>query len=480
MNLFDFYILNIIRYRMIMLNKLFQICYFNWIIPAKIKIFSIVKSTKIFSFLLLIIPWLFSCHPGGEINKNPNIILIMADDMGYECLGAYGSAEYETPNLDKMASEGIQFNHFYSQPLCTPSRVKIMTGKYNFRNYTHFGYLNPEEETFGNLLKRNGYKTMIAGKWQLNGLNRNNPGNQDQQRPHTFGFDEYCLWQLTKGRNEGERYANPLIEQNGKVLKDTQDKYGPDLFCDYILDFMERNKDSTFFVYYPMVLVHEPFVPTPDSETWMNPDLRYQNDTSYYADMMAYTDKLVGRILRKVEELGLGKQTLILFTADNGTHQTIFSSMKDGTVIQGGKGLTIETGIHVPAIACWKDHISPGAVTDHLIDFTDIFPTVMDAARIVSKNYQSDGKSFYSLLTEGNYESEPYVYEYYHPRWGSFDSAEYIWDQDYKLYSSGEFYQISKDPLELNPIIADKMTKEEREIKSQWEEVILDKQAEIK
>jgi len=430
-------------------------------------------------FIIVVGPIFNSCQTDTTPDKKPNLILIMADDMGYECLRVYGSAEYQTPHLDQMAMEGIRFDQFYSQPLCTPSRVKIMTGKYNYRNYTHFGYLSPEQETFANQLRRNGYRTMIAGKWQLNGLNRNNPGNQDRSRPHQFGFDEYCLWQLTKGRNEGERYANPLIEQNGEVLTGTDGKYGPDIFCDYILDFIDRNKDSTFFIYYPMVLVHEPFVPTPDSETWEHPELRYQHDTSYYADMMAYTDLLVGRIMNKVEELDLASRTLILFTGDNGTHPAIFSAMKDGTVIQGGKGLTIETGIHVPAIATWKDHIPPGTVTDHLIDFSDIFPTLMEAARIDPGSFHIDGKSFYPLLRGENYEPKPYVYEYYHPRWGSFDSAEYVLNQDYKLYSSGEFYRIAEDPLELNLVLEEKMTRQERELKTSWEKVISARQAEF-
>ncbi len=438
-----------------------------------------MNTIKILLLPFLIIPCIFSCHQDSHISKIPNIILIMADDMGYECVGAYGSAEYKTPNLDKMASEGIRFDNFYSQPLCTPSRVKIMTGKYNFRNYTHFGYLNPAETTFGNLLKKNGYKTMIAGKWQLNGLNRNNPGNQDRERPYTFGFDEYCLWQLTRGRNEGERYADPLIEQNGKILNNTNGTYGPDIFCDYILDFIERNRDTLFFIYYPMVLVHEPFVPTPDSESWDEPDIRYQNDTSRFADMMAYTDKLVGRIIEKVKELGLADQTLVLFTADNGTHPAIYSEMKDGSLIRGGKGMTIETGIHVPAIAFWKGQISPGTVTEHLIDFADILPTLMDAAGIGSKNYNSDGRSFYPLLTGESYMPKSYVYEYYHPRWGSFDSAEYIWDHHYKLYSSGKFYRISKDPLELNPVSEEDMTGEERELRLKWLILMADKQAEF-
>lgn len=431
---------------------------------------------SIFPYIVLI---LVSCNSPSQ-HKNPNIILIMADDMGYECLGTYGSAEYKTPNLDKLGSEGIKFNYFYSQPLCTPSRVKIMTGKYNFRNYTHFGYLNPREKTFGNLFQMNGYKTMIAGKWQLNGLNRNNPENQDAERPYHFGFDEYCLWQLTKGRNEGERYADPLIEQNETILHETEGKYGPDIFSNYILDFMERNQDSTFFIYYPMVLVHEPFVPTPDSEAWEYPELRYKNDTSYYADMMAYTDKIVGKIIEKVKYLGLEEKTLILFTADNGTHPSILSDMRDGRVIMGGKGLTIETGIRVPAIAYWKDHIPSGLEIDHLIDFTDILPTLIDAAQIECADFHTDGKSFYPLLTGGDYHTKAFIYEYYFPRWGSFDSAEYVWNHDYKLYASGDFYQISKDPLERKPIAAELMSAKNKQIRLKLAEFLFKVQAETK
>jgi arylsulfatase A len=138
--------------------------------------------------------------------------------MGYECIGANGCIEYKTPNLDRLANNGIRFEHCYSPPLCTPSRVKIMTGKFNFRNYEDFGYLNPNEKTFGNILKEAGYATCIAGKWQLNGLDKDNPGNQDVDRPYQFGFDEFCLWQLHQVKSEGERYANPLLTQNGKDL----------------------------------------------------------------------------------------------------------------------------------------------------------------------------------------------------------------------------------------------------------------------
>ncbi len=437
---------------------------------------SVKSKSKLFiPVLILLIGLISGCQPvEDKTNESvkPNIILIMADDMGYESLGSYGSAEYQTPNLDRMAREGIKFNHFYSQPLCTPSRVKIMTGKYNFHNYTHFGYLNPEEKTFGNLFKENGYQTLIVGKWQLNGLNRNNPGNQDKDRPYEFGFDEYCLWQLTKRRSEGERFADPLLEQNGEVLDDLEDQYGPDIFRDYLLDFMERKKDSSFFIYFPMVLVHEPFVPTPDSEEWADPGLRYENDTSFYADMMAYTDKILGQIVQKTEELGIADNTFVLFTADNGTHPTIYSDMVDGTTIRGGKGRTVETGIRVPAVAYWKDRISQGREIDHLISFDDILPTLTDMAGISLEGFHTDGKSFLPLLVDGTYQPKDYLYEYYYPRWGRFDSAEYVWNHEYKLYKNGEFYRIAADRLEKDPLNTENLSPDEQKLKERFESVL--------
>ena len=293
---------------------------------------ALILSTILLLFLLL------SCT---KEQRPPNIVLIMADDMGYECLGCNGSTEYKTPNLDRLAAEGIRFDHCYSQPLCTPSRVKIMTGKYNYRNYEDFGYLNPNQQTFGNILQKAGYATCISGKWQLNGLNRNNPNNQDVNRPYHFGFDEYCLWQLHHKNVKGAgRFADPLITQNGKDLPRDPDAYGPRIFADYILDFIDRKADQPFFVYYPMVLVHDPFVPTPDSPEWADTELRHKNDTAMFADMMAYTDKIIGELEAKLKEKGVWENTLFIFTADNGTHRTIRSSTLNG-VVKGAKGENI-------------------------------------------------------------------------------------------------------------------------------------------
>jgi arylsulfatase A len=132
-----------------------------------------------------------------------------------------------------------------------------MTGKYNHKNYVEFACLNPNQKTFAHLAKEAGYETVIAGKWQLGANNK---------LPAHFGFDHYCLWQLSYTRGEGERYARPLIERDGVTLPVTENHYGPNIFADYLLDFIDRNKQRPFLIYYPMALVHDPFLPTPDSK----------------------------------------------------------------------------------------------------------------------------------------------------------------------------------------------------------------------
>ena len=218
---------------------------------------------------VLLVSLVVAASPVVAAERKPNIILIMADDVSWECFGCYGAEDYRTPNIDQLAADGIKFQHCYSTPICTPSRVKIMTGKYGFRNYTHFGYLDPSQRTFGHLLQDEGYRTAITGKWQLNGLYNSLPGHQDSSRPLKAGFDESLLWQVTKGKggDGGERFWNAPLEHNGKFIsrQENQGTYGPDLMTDFVCDFIQRNQERPFFVYYPMVLVHNPFVPTPDT-----------------------------------------------------------------------------------------------------------------------------------------------------------------------------------------------------------------------
>ncbi len=201
-------------------------------------------------------------------NRRPNIVLIMSDDLGYEAIGANGGTSYATPILDSMASTGARFENAHVQPLCTPTRVQLMTGKYNFRNYIGFGLIAPDEITFGHLFSNAGYKTCISGKWQLHSYNP--PDEMPEMRSkgqkiEDAGFDEFCVWHPHHTEDKGSRYKDPIIYENGKFLENTRGEYGEDIFADYIIEFMERNQDDPFFVYFPMALTHRPLEPTPDS-----------------------------------------------------------------------------------------------------------------------------------------------------------------------------------------------------------------------
>lgn len=402
--------------------------------------------------------------------KQPNIILIMADDVGFETIGSYGSESYKTPRIDKMAKEGVRFSQCYSQPLCTPSRVKIMTGKSNFRNYERWGYLNENETTFADILKSKGYSTCIAGKWQLRG---------DEYAPYKAGFDEYLLWQITF-TSYNERYKDPRVLENGKMTKYKDGEYGPELFTNFIKNFMERKKDGPFLVYYPMVLCHRPFVPSPADPKNYNDFVVVKkgepggskSDTSYFKEEIAYMDKNVGEIIDEVHKLGISKNTLILFTGDNGTGTEIISTMKDGEKIQGGKGYTYEYGIHVPLVAYWDGKIKPGQVNDNLVDFSDFLPTICDAAKIkLPDSFITDGFSFLPQMLGEKYTPRKWLFCHYDPKKSKWAKRVFVHNKEWKLYESGEIYHVSEDPLEKNPIAEKDLNPEQKKLISSFREV---------
>ncbi len=415
-----------------------------------------------------------SCSgPKPHDPDKPNIILIMADDMGYECLSSNGSLSYSTPQIDSLAAHGIRFTHCISQPLCTPSRVKIMTGLYNYRNYEYFDYLNPGQTTFGNIMHDAGYVTCIAGKWQLNGISYKEKITDwnDVNRPLHFGFDEYCLWQLTKNKKEGERYAEPMIQQNGSFLPRNKDSYGPDVFSKYILDFIDRNKDKPFFIYYPMVLVHDPFVPTPESKTWSDRAGRYKKDTAYFRDMVAYTDKIVGKIHDKLVQTGLDNNTILIFTGDNGTNTSIVSRTR-GDTIRGGKGNTIDAGTQVPLVIHWPAKITRTRIYSGLVEFSDFYPTL---AEIAGKTVEVDGKSFYSLLNDSGTFNRQTAFVNYDPRWSPKVNKfrnRFARNIRYKLYQDGKFFDLSEDVLEEHPLPAGSMDRQQTAIRDSLQAVL--------
>ena len=399
-------------------------------------------------------------------NKRPNIILIMSDDLGYEVINANGGTSYETPRLNNLAETGIRFENAHAQPLCTPTRIQLMTGKYNFRNYIGFGLMDPNEKTFGHIMSDNGYKTLISGKWQLYSYNPPDEMPEERnkgQKIEDAGFDEFCVWHAHQTEEKGSRYKNPIVYQNGEYLSKeiTEGNYGEDIFSDYILDFMERNIDDPFFVYFPMTLTHRPLEPTPDSQefavfdppsnktlggrTWEQLE-GWDDDSKYYKDMVEYHDKTIGKIVDKLDSLGIRENTLILYLGDNGSPIEVSSFMGD-LEIPGGKGKTIDTGTHVPLICNWKSKIPASLVSTNLVDTTDFLPTIFEATGIkFPENYIIDGKSFYpQLLGE---DGDPRDWIFFHFDAGGRNKRpfqRFLRNHSWKLYEDARIFDMKAD-----------------------------------
>ncbi|MCE9562829.1 MAG: sulfatase-like hydrolase/transferase [Planctomycetes bacterium] len=371
----------------------------------------------------------------------PNVVVILADDLGYECIAANGGQSYKTPNLDRLAKAGVRFELCHVQPLCTPTRVQLMTGRYNVRNYLNFGTLLRTETTYGHLMKKAGYSTGICGKWQL---------GREKDAPQHFGFDESYLWQHTR---RPPRYANPGLEHNGKELNFTKGEYGPDLVNDFAIDFVTRHKDKPFFLYYPMMLTHDPYQPTPDSPDW-NPKAMGEmvnQDVKHFAEMVAYMDKLVGKLDAKLGELGIRDNTLVLFVGDNGTGRGATSQF-GGADIRGGKGTTKAVGTHVPLIASWPGVIKKGGVNSDLISSVDFLPTICQAVG-TEVPADTDGVSFLPQLRGEKGTPREWLYTWYSPRQqADLAVSEYTFDHGYKLYRSGRFFDLTADPNEAKPL----------------------------
>ncbi|MCK5101356.1 MAG: sulfatase-like hydrolase/transferase [Cyclobacteriaceae bacterium] len=427
-----------------------------------------MNTTSLRAIIFILLPLListFSCKRQNEKTdgQKPNIVLIMADDLGYETIGAYGSKMYQTPNLDKMAREGMMFSHCYAMPLCTPSRVQLMTGKYNFRNYIGFGLLDPAERTFGHLMQDAGYKTCVVGKWQLLGNKKQQElaGGRIGSWPNEAGFDEYCLWQIDK---LGSRYKHPVLSISGEETRKIEGGYGPDVFVEYIENFIESNSDNPFFLYYPMVITHDPFVPTPGHPDYDDEKSHKSNDAKYFGTMVNYMDSIVGRIVRKLEEQNIRDNTLVLFIGDNGTDRDVTSTYL-GKPFKGNKGYTNDAGTHVPFIASWPGKIKSASINDNLVDFTDFLPSIMEATRPdIPEEFVTDGVSFYPQLLGKDDKVRDWVFCHYDPNWGKFKASRFVHNKEWKLYEDGRIYNIMEDLQEINPLNEEDLTSEQIQI----------------
>ena len=377
----------------------------------------------------------------------PNIILIMADDIGAEGLACYGSTIYTTPHLDKMAQEGIQFQNAYATPLCTPTRVMLMTGTYPHRNGFKAligkrpGLRMPAQiPTFGHYFQKAGYKTAIAGKWQL--------GKFDAfpNQPAEHGFEKYCMWTWFYNGKKDSRYYNPHIHIDGKFFQGTEKDFGPDHYGKFVLDFIDENKDEPFFIYFPMALVHSPFIIPPSLEekasTKYTEDLSKQ--TKAFGHMITYMDDIIGQIMARLKQHGLDENTLVIFTGDNGTHKKIVSKLP-GMNLQGGKGSPIESGSRVPFIARWPKKIKP-TETDEFFSLVDVLPTIASIAGI-QLTAEVDGMDLSHLFFGGKGINREYIVMPY--------KGFYVRDKRFRLHADGRMFDI--------PVSSDKERYSEKE-----------------
>ncbi len=383
--------------------------------------------------------------------EKPNILLILADDVGREVLGSYGGTSYPTPHLDRLARTGLRFEHAYSMPVCHPSRICLMTGRYPFRlGHPVWGTFPDqwEERTLPQVLKRAGYATAIAGKWQLTLL------REDPEHPFRLGFDQYSLF----GWHEGPRYYEPLIWENGRIRSDVRDQYGPDVYVRFLTEFMERHRPGPFFAFYSMALCHD-VTDDLDEPVPFGPRGRYDS----YQEMVEAMDQRVGRLVGALDRLGLREKTLILFTTDNGTPKRSIITARDGKlvrepvssrmgerIIPGGKGDLTDAGTRVPTIANWKGTLPQGESTDAMMDFSDLLPTLADLGGAEIPPEQAlDGASFAPLLRGEPGEGRDWVFAEHRGR-------SWVRTRDWKLYRDGRFFHAADDPDETQAIPSDR------------------------
>ena len=400
----------------------------------------IAQTILLLSILLIVMSVMPACKNIAVNGRTPNIILILADDLGYGDLSCYGQTNFSTPHIDALADEGIKFtNHYAGATVCSPSRNVLMTGMHTGHCYVRGNGRNPagegdlplpaDRKTFAEFLKQRGYKTGIFGKWGLG-----NCGTEGSPLAH--GFDEfYGYTDQILAHNSFPEY---LIKNCKKIYLNNKVKYlskkawhkglgsislrkvdySNDLIFDAALNFIDVHKDEPFFLYFSTTIPHmndEAEVgkrfETPDTSGFA--DKSWSRDEKNYALLIKRLDGYVGEISRKINELNLQNNTLIIFTSDNGPVHGIDNLDSNGD-LRGYKRDLYEGGIRVPFMAKWPGKIKAGTVSGHISAFQDYFPTLLDAAGV--KNYpETDGISFLpTLLDSGGQREHKYLYWEFH------------------------------------------------------------------
>lgn len=358
-----------------------------------------------------------SCF-ASEVKRKPNIIFIMADDLGYGDLGCYGQKNIQTPNIDDLAKTGLRFTQAYAgAPVCTPSRCSLMTGLHNGHtaardNIPHYHtYLQNHDVTIAEALKKAGYRCGGIGKWSLG--DAGTVGRATNQ-----GFD---MWFGYLNQDHAHYYYTEYLDDNETRLELTgntqsHEHYSHDLMTERALDFIQQNKDDPFFLYAAYTLPHfsstdedSDGLTIPSTEPYTNKD--WDEKSKKFAAMVHRLDRDVGRIRKKVAELGLENNTLIIFTSDNGGHGNIHERFHSNGPLNGAKRDLTEGGIRVPFIAHCPGMVPAGTTNDDIIAFWDMMPTFAELAGVEPPS-AIDGISIVNAL-KGKKQEETHEYLYW-------------------------------------------------------------------
>ncbi len=390
-------------------------------------------------------------------DDHPNILLIFADDIGYEALNCYGGLDFETPRLNNMAEQGMRFSRAYTSPVCTPSRVSLHTGLYVNRHGhdrvlpVHLGTGKKVDfqkiPTFAQQIRANGYLTSVTGKWQLATLEKHPEHIRDA------GFDSWCVWQIWKDGQKTDRHWNPTFNQDGKIRDDIADRFGPDVLVDYVIEKMREAKavDKPFLIVHNEMLPHWPVVETPDD--------RRLNREPTLDHFIHYMDQLVGRLLDVVEALGIRDNTYVIFMGDNGTWEPDFVNPKAGQAgegehtrhtvageVNGGKNQLNDGGSHVPLIVWGPPSLPAGSVCQDLVDVVDLFPTFCELTDTkLDTSLAIDGRSIVRQLNGKQGIPRPWVHHALSERLG----GENLFDGKFRLFrKSGKIIDARELPTE--------------------------------
>ena len=413
-------------------------------------------------------------------DSRPNVVVIITDDQGYGDLGVHGNPKIKTPNLDKLASQGIELKNFFVSPVCAPTRASLLTGRYNYRTgvvdtYQGRAMMHPDEVTLAEMLAGAGYRTGIFGKWHL--------GDNAPLRPIDQGFQRALV---LKGGGIGQAsdppggssYFDPVLQDNGKPRR--FQGYCSDIYTSAACDFINARDDRPFFTYLAFNCPHEPLLaPEPELASYraMNLSLKdfpqlgppiprefvepAENVARVYA-MITNIDTNVGKILKALESRGVAQNTIVIFLTDNGPAHVRFNAG-----LRGWKGSVYDGGIRVPCFIRWPDQLPAGTQVDSIAAHIDLTPTLIDACRVAKPaDVRFDGMSLLPLLKGTQTAGWPDRTLYF--QWHRGDAPELgrafaARSQTYKLLRHEpppgappvpplELYDMVHDPLELTNI----------------------------